>query len=241
MITVAPAFAHVDSSTSDGIALLRRLQPGVRPEMDPPEDRVEHPCRSCVVERLPEQHRHHRRNHDREVRERAVQAAPRRSSLISTAAMSGIGYPKIRRQQREVRGVLDGDRQHRVVQHRAEVVETHPGRRLHEVRVLQRHDHRADDRVPRERPEHEQHRQQKEQRREPAAPHPGQRASAARGASTGFASSVLMRAGSRAFTCASMGSATDMRGSTVLRVVQGLGADARRPAPTAQPVVRCPG
>src|SRR5580765_4431189 len=52
----------------------------------------------------------------------------------------------------------------------------------------------------------------------------------ARCQTTGFASSVFTRAGSRALSCASMGSARDMRGSTVLRVVQGLGADPRRPA-----------
>ena len=44
--------------------------------------------------------------------------------------------------------------------------------RRHEVRVLQRHDHRADDRVPRERPEDEQHRQQEEQCREASRPAP---------------------------------------------------------------------
>ena len=60
----------------------------------------------------------------------------------------------------------------RVVEHGAEVVEPDPRRRLHEVRVLERHDHRADDRIPRERPEDEEQRQQEEERREAAAAAP---------------------------------------------------------------------
>ena len=52
-----------------------RLQPRVGPEADPAEDRVEDARRAGVVERLPEQHRDDRRNHDRQVRKRAVDAA----------------------------------------------------------------------------------------------------------------------------------------------------------------------
>ena len=75
MITVAAAFAHVDSSTSDGIAHCCDWSHGYGPRCDPAEDRVEDAGRARVVERLPEEHRDDRRDHDREVRERAVEAA----------------------------------------------------------------------------------------------------------------------------------------------------------------------
>ena len=51
----------------------RRLEPRVRAQADPAEDRVKDAVRAGVVERLPQEDRHHRGNHDRQVGERAVQ------------------------------------------------------------------------------------------------------------------------------------------------------------------------
>ena len=59
--------------------------------------------------------------------------------------------------------------------HLAEVLEPDPGRRLHQVRVLERHKHQAHDRVPGEGAEHDEQRQQEQQLGYPAAPDPSQR------------------------------------------------------------------
>ena len=158
---------------------------GYGPECDPAEDRVEDAGRAGVVERLPEQHGDDRRDHDRQVGERAVdpaaRAAPRSSAPRRRA---GSGSRRSARARRTTAVFLTAIGSSGSCEHLAEVVEPDPGRRLHEVRVLQRHDHRAHDRVPRERAEDEQHRQQEEQRREAAAAHPGDAACAARGAAS---------------------------------------------------------
>ena len=103
MITVAPAFAQVDSSTSDGIAVLLRLQPRVRPEVDPAEDRVEDAGRARVVERLPEQHGDDRRDHDRQVGERAVDAAEAPHLAHQHGGDERDRVAEDQREQREVR------------------------------------------------------------------------------------------------------------------------------------------
>ena len=73
------------------------------------------PTELAVVERLPEQHGHDRRDHDRQVREHAVQAAARAAPRSSAPPRRAARVAEDQREQREVRRVLDGDRQQRVV------------------------------------------------------------------------------------------------------------------------------
>ena len=151
----------------------RGLEPGVRTEVRPAENRVEDADRATVVEGLPEEHCDDRWDDDRQVRERAVPAARPPHLTHQYGRDERDRITEHEREQGEVHRVLDRNRQQRVVENLAEVVEPDPRRRLHQVGVLQRHDHRAHDRVPREGPEDEQHRKQEEERGETAAAHPG--------------------------------------------------------------------
>ena len=132
MMTVPPASAQVDSSTSDGMAMRLRLQPRVRPEADPAEDGVEHAVRARRRRRASTAVRRPRAGRHGQVRERGVEAlAPAQTSLISTAATSGIGIAEDERQQRELdrccgpRSASSGS-----AKTAAEVVEPDPGRRI---------------------------------------------------------------------------------------------------------------
>ena len=143
MITVAPALAQVASSTRDGIAVLR-LQPRIRPEVDPAEDRVEDAGRARVVERLPEEDRDHGRDDDREIGQRAVEAA----EPPDLAHQHG-GDQRDRDSRRSGRGTAKRSVFLTAVGSSGSLSTvrklsspTQVGR-LHEVRVLQRHDHRA--------------------------------------------------------------------------------------------------
>ena len=75
MITVPPAAAHVASNDDRGHRAAGVLEPRQRPEPDPAEDGVEDAGRAGVEEEPPQQHRHDRRDDDRQVRQRAVEAA----------------------------------------------------------------------------------------------------------------------------------------------------------------------
>ena len=143
--------------------------------MHPPEHGVEDADRASVVEGLPKQDGDDRRDDDRQVRERAVEAATAAHLAHQHGRHERYRVAEDEREQREVRRVLDRDREQRVSDHGTEVVEPNPRRRGDEVCVLQRHHDRLDDRVPGKRTEYEQQREQENQRREAAAPHPRQR------------------------------------------------------------------